>query len=363
MLNMQIFFHSILHLIQHMTPKERFEAALNLKQVDHVPLFYQHLGASSYLQKSTGILIKEGYEDPEKFAKLSLEAYNIFKFDNVMAGWGDILIEAQAHGTKLKFTDPRFYPRVESYVPMDRVGLLRPVDPMQDSMWSVILRGSKIMMEKIGNQVAVVGCINSPMVIAMEIIGMENLMMSIYKDPELVNYILRTVTESSIAYLEHIVKMGISETFIENGSAGGEMVSLATYETFDRKYLAELLGLCEKLGLKTILHNCAAEPFYESQLELRPNALHVHLNAVDAEVLFSLLKGKTCVMAGIDHSNLLFKGTPGQVETEVKRILNIWKEGDGLIMAPGCELPFKTPIENINRLREATIFNSKKIIK
>lgn len=337
-----------------MTPKERFQAALDMEDVDRIPLFYQHLGAASHLQKATGIITKEGFEDPEKFAKLSLEAYHQFQFDNVMAGWGDILIESQAHGTKWKFTDPRFYPRVERYVPMDQVGGVRPVDPMQDPNWSIMLKGARIMMERIGHEVAVVGCIDSPMVIAIETVGMENLMMATFQNADLAHYLLRTVTESSIAYMEHIHKISLEDVFIENGSAGGEMVSLQMYEEFDRKYLAEEVDWCSKLGLRTIVHNCSASPFYDSEAELRPNAIHIHLTAVDVPEMFSKLKGRTCMMAGVDHMTLLFKRTPDEVEAEVKRVIALWGEDAGFMIAPGCELPYKTPMDNIIRLREAT---------
>lgn len=336
-----------------MTPRQRFQAALDQQSVDRVPILYQHLGAASHLQKATGIVTKEGFEDPEKFAKLSMEAYRQFGFDNVMGGWGDILIESQAHGVKWRFTDPRFYPRVERYVAMDRVGSLRPVDPMQDQNWSVMLKGARIMMERIGHEVAVVGCLNSPMVIAMETISMENLMLTTLQDPTLAHYLLRTVTESSIAYLEHIRKMGLEEVFIENGSAGGEMVSLQMYEEFDRKYLAEALECCTQLGLRSIVHNCSASPYYESEATLEPTALHLNLTAVDVPEMFSKLKGRTCVIAGIDQMTLLFKRTPQEVEAEVMRVMELWGDDDGFIMGPGCELPYKTPMDNLVRFKRS----------
>jgi uroporphyrinogen decarboxylase len=238
---------------------------------------------------------------------------------------------------------------------MDKVGLIRPVDPMQDPNWSVMLRGARIMMERVGHEVAVVGCIDSPMVIAIETVGMENLMMATFRDPDLVHHLLRTLTESSVAYMEHIHRTGLEDVFIENGSAGGEMVSQEMYEEFDRKYLTEEVLWCRKLGLRTLVHNCSASPFYMSEAELAPTAIHVHLTAVDVPEMFSRLKGRTCMMAGIDHMHLLFKRTPDEVEAEVKRIIGLWGDGPGLIMAPGCELPYKTPLENIHRLREATI--------
>ncbi len=338
-----------------MNAKQRFEAALRMEPVDRVPLFYQHLGAASHLQKATGLLTKDGFDDPEVFAKLSLEAYRQFGFDNVMAGWGDILVEAHAHGTEWTFTDPRFYPRVVKYVPLEKVSSVRPVDPLRDKNWSVSLRAAKIMMDTVGEEVAVVGCINSPALIASEIIGLESMMMAQYQSPDWMHELLRTVTESSKAYAEEAARIGLGEVFIENGTAGGELVSQDLYEKGDRKYLGEEMQVMERLGLRTIVHNCAALPYYESQLELRPSAIHIHLVAVDRSELFSKVRGKVCMMAGIDHAKLLFKGTPDEVEAEVKGIIELWGDASGLIMAPGCELPFKTPLGNLARLKEATV--------
>jgi MtaA/CmuA family methyltransferase len=337
-----------------MTPKQRLEAALMMEPVDHVPVFYQHLGAASHLQKATGLITKDGFDRPEVFAKLSLQAYRSFGFDNVMAGWGDILVEAHAHGTEWRFTDPRFYPRVVRYVPMDKVSEVRPVDPMQDKTWSILLKAARIMLDEIGRGVAVVGYLNSPAVIASEVVGLENLMMALYQSPDVVDRLLATLTESSKAYSEEAAKLGIEEVFIENGTAGGELISRESYERSDRRYLKEEVEQMKRLGMRQIVHNCAALPYYESQLELEPTALHVHLLAVDRNELFSKVKGKACMMAGIDHTKLLFKGTPDEVEAEVKSIIELWGDSPGLIMAPGCELPYKTPLENLVRLREAT---------
>ena len=45
----------------------------------------------------------DGFHDPETFAKLALGAYNLYGYDTVMAGWGDLLIEAQAPGMEWRF--------------------------------------------------------------------------------------------------------------------------------------------------------------------------------------------------------------------------------------------------------------------
>ena len=96
-----------------MNSRERFSAALDGDEVDRVPVMYQHLGGMKHVQQVAGIAIQEAYYDPKKFAQLSLTALDVFGYDNVMAGWGDLLMEAQAFGTKLAFSNRNNYPNSE----------------------------------------------------------------------------------------------------------------------------------------------------------------------------------------------------------------------------------------------------------
>lgn len=338
-----------------MNSAQRFHAALDGQVPDRIPLFYQHLGAAKWLLQSTGLRMRDGFFDPEVFSKLAMAAYERYRFDNVMAGWGDILIEAQAHGMKWKFPERDFYPRADQYVPMSDLDKVQPIDPCRDPIWSVPIRAAKIMLEHYGSKVPVVGCINSPTVIASELVGMENLLVGYLTDPEAVDNLLKTLTESSMAYGERIKELGVEDVFIENGTAGSEMVSQEMYERFDRKYLKMEMDAYRQHGLRTILHNCAASPFWQSQLEVKPTALHLNLKAVNVPEVFASLKGRTVVMAGIDHIDLLLNRTPAEIEDNVRGAIAAWGNDPGLIIAPGCELPYKTPLENINALRESVI--------
>ncbi|HXZ24232.1 MAG TPA: uroporphyrinogen decarboxylase family protein [Methanomassiliicoccales archaeon] len=338
-----------------MNSNERFLAALRLQGADRVPLLYQHLGASSHLQKALGLQVMAGFDDPEAFAKLSLEAHRQFGFDNVMAGWGDLMTEAHAHGATWKFTDPRFYPRPVAYVPMSKAMEIQPVDPSKDRHWSVPLKAAKIMLERLHGEVEVVGACVSPSLIASETVGMETLMMAYFQQEDAVHSMLRAIVESCKAYGERASETGLGTVFVDDSGAGMEMVSLDMYQKFDGGYLSTVMSHWKRFGISTIIHNDSAQPFYEAQAELGPAALHVHLKAVDVSKFFSDLKGRLCVIAGIDHTDLLFKKPPNDVEAEVKRVLGLWGRDPGLILAPGCELPYKTPLDNITRMREAVV--------
>jgi uroporphyrinogen decarboxylase len=344
-----------------MNSRERFQAALEMKATDRVPLFYQHLGAAKWLLQSTGLKWNEGFHDPEVFANLALASYEMYGFDNVMAGWGDILVEAQAHGMVWKWPERDFYPRVDRYVPMSDADKLTPVDPRKDRFWSVPLKAASIMLDRIGKEVAVVGCINSPAVIAMELVGMENMMMAYFSDPDVASKVLEVLTESSVMYGEALAELGVEDVFIENGSAGGEMIGPDQYDQWDKKYFKTALDSYRDNGLRTICHNCAAMPFWSAQLDLGPSAIHLHLKYVDEGEVFQMVKGRACMIAGIDHTELLQTGTPDAVEAKVKETLERWGEAPGLILGPGCEMGYKTPVENIQRFKESAVRFSTKV--
>ncbi|MCX6651502.1 MAG: hypothetical protein NT131_07605 [Methanomassiliicoccales archaeon] len=338
-----------------MTPRERFEEALALRPVDRPPIMYQHLGAARTVLNAAGLTMRQGFHDPETFARIAIMAQRITGFDNVMAGWGDILVEARAHGTQWVWPERDFYPRVERYAvqsPTD-IDRIQPVDPMKDEFWSVSLRAAGLMNERVGNEVAVLGCLDSPMVIASEVMGLENLLMATVTDAGMVEQLLNVLVESSKAYVEHLSGMGIEMAFMENGTSGLEMSSLECIERFDLKNMKKVVDCFHSHGLKVIAHNCAAIPYLDGYPDIGADAVHFHLTAVDREATFTKLKGRTAVMVGIDHMFLLFKGTPEEVDKEVQGIIGSWGKGPGLMIGPGCEMPFKTPMENIIALREA----------
>lgn len=338
-----------------MTPRERFFSALEMKPVDRPPIFYQHLGAAKWILQHTGLTMREGFHDPEVFAKLALASYELYGFDNVMAGWGDILTEAQAHGMTWKFPERDFYPRPDKHVMLSDVDRISPVDPMEDRFWSVPVKAASIMVKKLGNEVPVVGGLDTPFMISGNIVGYENLMMGLMNDPGHVHALVGTVLESSKMWGEEMSKAGVEIAFLEDGTAGLEQNSPDMCQMFDLHYMMEEIGHLRKLGMKTFVHNCAAIPFWREELKTGADAVHIHLKAVNEDELFSEFRGKMCLAAGIDHTELLFKRTPADIDNEVKRIMAHWGDAPGFIMAPGCELPYKTPMENIKALKEATV--------
>lgn len=338
-----------------MLPRERFDATFEFEHVDRPPIMYQHFGANRTVLPALGMTIRDGFHDPESFARICIMAQRITGFDNVMAGWGDILVEAHAHGTRWKWPERDYYPRSDGYAisSLSELDRVRPVDPLKDEFWSVPLRAAGIMQQRVGDEVAVLGCINGPMMMAGEVMGYEALLMATFAEPDLAQQLMDVMLESCKAYGEHLAGMGVGYVFIEDGTCSLDVNSREGLERFDLGTLGTMMSSFHSKGLRTIVHNCANDPFIEGYLPLRPSAVHLTPKPEKRAEVYGMFKGRTVMIGGIDQMFLLFKGTPAQVAGEVEAARRDWGDGTGFMFAPGCEMPFKTPIDNIIALREA----------
>jgi uroporphyrinogen decarboxylase len=299
--------------------------------------------------------MREGFHDPDVFAKICMKSHELFGYDNVMIGWGDLLTEAKALGSTWKFPDRDFYPRIDKYAvqtPSD-VDNLAAVDPLRDEFWSVPIRAGAILQERIGKEVGVIGSVISPFFVATELRGDENLMMDTINDPSLVHRMIRVALESEMMYGERIAALGLEATFLDDSSASGTLVSPEMCDAYDIAYLRPLIEKFSGLGIRTIVHNDSQFPYLDQQISAGAACTHFNNDFVDLPAVFEKHRGKVTLMSGINHQDVIFKKTPQDVEDKVRSVINLYGKEPGLIIAPGSEIPFKSPLENILRVREA----------
>ena len=297
--------------------------------------------------------IQEAYYDPKKYAQLSLTAWDVFGYDNVMAGWGDLLMEAQAFGAKLAFNNRNNYPNSEpaAISDIESVEQLTSIDPFDDPLWSVQIKAARIMMQEVGKSTMVLGCSSSPFIVASGILGYENLMVWQMLQPDELAVLISKVAESlKMLGMRLANYSGLDAIFISGGLADAEQNTLEMCMRFDLEPLREVVQEYHSLGLRTIVHNCSYAPFLEEQLTvLDPRAVHFWVGARGANEYMTSEIGKRTLVAGIDHQNLIYQGSLDEIEVAVAKAIKLF--GDrGTIIAPACELPIDTPMENAREL-------------
>lgn len=335
-----------------MTPKERFYAALHLETPDKIPTMHIQLGAGNYLQDRTGLTIKEAYSNPGKFARLCL-ATREFGFDNIMAGWGDLLNEAQAFGVQLSFPNERDYPR-GTPVPPEDIDKLEYVDPAKDQVWSASLEAAKIIASEAGKDVAVVGQVSDPFTLAASVRGFDGLLMDEIMEPDRLHRLMKVLTDSLVEYGRLLKEQsGVEIVFIEDGSADSEQNEFQLAKTFDIDYAQNMAEKFHAMGLMTILSNCAKGAYLDAQfVAVRPTAIHTSYEWEGYRLIAGLVQGKCCLAAGL-LPHFIARSDPLEVRQKVSELISSG-DSSGLIVTSAGEIPFDAPLENVKALAGST---------
>ena len=112
-----------------------------------------------------------------------------------------------------------------------------------------------------------------------------------------------------------------------------------------KKLFARIRGA----GLFTFLHSCGnVSELVPDLMEVGLDVLHpVQPEAMDIVSLKAEYGDKLAFYGGISTQQTLPRGTPEEVEAEVRRTVDLMSEGGGYILAPGITLQHDIPLENI----------------
>ena len=234
--------------------------------------------------------------------------------------------------------------------------------PWPDPAWMDVstLREEALRWER---QYAILGGDWSPFFHdAIDLLGMEKLMLLMYDDPPLVDALLGHLVDYYAAVSERIFQAtgdALDLFFIGNdlGTQTGPAIGAPLFRRFLLPHLARLIELGHRHGLLVLLHCCGGFA------PLLPDLIAAGLDGVQAvqpacrgmepSWLKAQYGGQMTFMGCID-SQLLIQGTAEEARAETRRILEIMKPGGGYVASPSHDyvLP-ETPLENVLAVYEA----------
>lgn len=205
---------------------------------------------------------------------------------------------------------------------------------------------------------------------AIDLMGMDTLMLAMYDTPERVDALLAHLVEYYEAISRRMFEAAadvIDIFFIGNdfGSQNGPLLSEGLFRRFLAPPLKRLVDLGHEYGLKVLLHCCGGfEPLIPAMIEigidglqgLQPRCRGMEPSALKAKY------GDRLVLMGAIDSQLIIERTPEIVRAETRRILDIMMPGGGYIACPSHDYVLvETPVENVLALyktvREAGVYS------
>ncbi len=191
---------------------------------------------------------------------------------------------------------------------------------------------------------------------AIDLLGMENLMMKMFDAPAVVEAVLAHIVGFYAAVSERIFEAAdgtIDIFFIGNdfGSRNGPLLGVPQFERFLLPHLRRLIDLGHRYNLYVLLHCCGGfAPLIPSMIgagldglqALQPNCRGMDPQALKTEF------GRDLLLMGAINTQLLIEGTPEQARNETRRILEIMMPDGGYVACPSHDYVLaETPVENI----------------
>lgn len=198
---------------------------------------------------------------------------------------------------------------------------------------------------------------------AIDLLGMENLYMRMYDEPEFVDALMGHLMDYYFTGSRRVFDAGadaIDIFFMGNdfGSQNGPLMSPEVFARFILPHQKRLIQLGHDYGLKTQLHCCGGiAPLIPLLIEAGLDGLHAvqpTCGGMDLARLKAAFGARIVFNGGIDSHHILIEGTVDLVRRKTRETLRIMAAGGGYVAGASHDsILEETPVENIVAMCDA----------
>jgi [methyl-Co(III) methanol-specific corrinoid protein]:coenzyme M methyltransferase len=295
----------------------------------------------------------EAHQKSEVMAKLAEGAYSMLGFDAVRVPFCQT-IEAEALGCKVKDAGKLGIPSIDihPYHLGDDISL--PEDFLKRGRIPELINAVKILKERVGDKVAVIGGVIGPYSIATSLIGVTDFLKFSIKKPDQLTPYLDVAEQAGTQLAKALIDAGADVICIEDMMASMDMISKKIYQKLVAPWQKRQI---EQLSVPTILHICGKlNSVMDDIAETGVTAISVEpkVDIEDAVAILAKFDRPIPIIGGVDAVDVLFSGGVEDVKNAVIKAID---GGYGLI-APGCSIAPATPTSNLTAMIEAAIEKS-----
>lgn len=325
-----------------MRPLARVLGTLNFTDVDRTPVFLENSG---FVARSAGISIEKYLTDVDVMVAVHLEAVRKFKTD-IMNVFFDSCVEAEALGSKVVYSDSA-YPNISAPLITDwhQLNRLTLPDPWTSGRMPLMLKATKVVVEKDAGEHFIVGQVLGPVTIAAQIYGIENLIYLIVDNPEGFMELLKFTTQVTERYCEALRETGIHAIMLHDPSASPDVLS--------KRVFANLIAP----QLKTMIQHIKEQQETYLWLQIIGNTSSVlpliadfDLDLVTIDSTVKLTDAFHCLVNKVVVGNInpmLFRNASFDQLSSTLEHLHEQRRKFGFVIGSGCETPLDANEENI----------------
>jgi len=339
---------------------ERFNLAINMKEVDRVPNapFYEAPICNYYGQCFSSALLNGG-----EMARTHLVALERYEFDWVIVGMGLIGgIIPEALGCKVNYPEDVF-PIIEDQSIRDisdikKINRYNLFTPRMEEF----LKGITLLKEQLKNDIPIACEYISPFSLASRIRGVSQLMDDMYSEPDLIHAIQEALVPVDIEIGKALIKAGVDIIFYGADMECPLLISPQHYKEFVDLPTTKVVNELNHMGAIVLDHMCGdivktgiVDMLMQMDTKgIMPGNL-TQDTVLDLQNLKQKVRDRICIFDNINPNGKLLLGTPQEVDQEVKSHLEKAKGWKGYIFSTAGTMSPKTPKENFESMNDAVI--------
>jgi len=323
--------------------KEILFAALQNKEVERIPWVpFVGCHAAKLMNVST--------EDYFKSADLIVNgvklAYEKYRPDGLPVLF-DLQVEAEALGCQLKYS-PTNPPSVASHPLAENPDLsgLRALTE-SDGRLPIVLEAIKRIKQALGEDLGIYGLITGPYTLALHLRGTEIFFDQI-DNPQYVQDLMRFCTKVAKTVVAMYIEAGVDIVAVVDPMTS--QISPENFEEFVLPFVTEIFNFIREKERFSSFFVCGnAKNNVENMCKSGPDNI-----SIDENIPLGFVK-EVCQRYGISFGgnikltvSMLF-GTPADNMVDAMNCMHIGGN-KGFILAPGCDMPFATPEENVEAI-------------
>ncbi len=328
--------------MNELTPKQRLTNALFMKEVDRIPVVSFTQTGTLDLMSATGAYWPKAHQDSNIMAKLGIAGHTLAGFEGVRIPFG-LTGEAATMGCEVDYHEDRndFTPNIKKG--LDRIDDLNVPEPTEGIMGQ-ILEASKIVKEKVGNDIPIIVGVTGPFTIAGHIRGVERMMKELISNPQAIHTIEDITSQAVVTFSNALHKNGADIIALIEPNAS--IIGPVFFKKFISPYVKKAVAT---IKTPTVLHICGNSlPLMGLMVETGVNAISID-QTISISKAIEAVQGRAAIVGNVDPVDTLLLKKPDYIINDCQRIIH-----EGVtVLAPGCGLSPYTPLDNIKAMVNA----------
>ena len=258
----------------------------------------------------------------------------------------DLSVEAEAFGSTIRFDEKEVPAVINILVNSEYEAAALSVPPVGAGRTGTYIEAIRLAAQKITDRPVFAGIIG-PFSLAGRLVGVSNIMLYCYDEPDFVNAIMEKATAFLIEYALAYKATGAAGIVMAEPLTG--LLSPALAREFSHPFVKRIVERVQDENFLVIYHNCgdSAVKMVSDLVPIGANAYHFG-NKVDMAEVLAQMPSDIIAMGNIDPASQFKNGTPESVAEETTRLLERCAQYPNFVISSGCDIPPAAPWENID---------------